>query len=144
MTTVSSTLQRIRSGEAYEAKRRQYAENAKRIGWVLRGGVTISSALVLIGLLFFFTGHGGPDTRDQALGKGVDLKPLSVSSLYHGILDGDSESIIELGLIVLLLTPTTRVALTLALFLRQRDRVYIVLSTIVLIVLLLGFFGIAG
>jgi uncharacterized membrane protein len=139
---VDATLQRIRSSPEYEARRRQYAANAKLIGWVLRGGVSIASLLVAIGLILFFLGHGGPDTRDQALGKGVKLHPLSASGLYHDILDGDGPAIIELGLIVLLLTPTSRVALTLVLFLNQRDRVYILLSTIVLIVLLLGFFGV--
>jgi uncharacterized membrane protein len=141
VASTGSVIQRVRSGEAYEAKRQQYAENARRIGWVLRAGVMSASALVALGLILFFAGHGGPDTRDQALGKGVDLHPLSVSNLYHGIIDGDGPSVIQLGLIVLLLTPTTRVALTLLLFLHQRDRVYIILSSIVLIVLLLGFFG---
>lgn len=142
MAGTQSALDRLRSSPAYEAKQRQYAANAHRIGWVLRGGVSLASALVALGLILFFAGHGGPDTRDQALGKGIELHPLSVSNLSHGILDGDAPSVIQLGLIVLLLTPTTRVALTLLLFLRQRDRVYIVLSSIVLIVLLLGFFGI--
>jgi uncharacterized membrane protein len=139
---MATTLERIRSSADYEAKRKQYAENAKRIGWVLRVGVSLSSLLVGIGLILFLTGHGGPDTRDAALGKGVDLQPLSVSHLYHRVIKADSEAIIELGLIVLLLTPMARVALTLALFIRQRDRIYIALSTIVLVILLLGFFGI--
>ena len=76
MATPGTTLQRIRSGEAYEATRRQYAENARRIGWVLRVGVSLSSLIVLIGLVLFLTGHGGPDTRDQALGKGIELHRL--------------------------------------------------------------------
>jgi uncharacterized membrane protein len=87
-------------------------------------------------------GHGGPDTRDEALGKGVDLPRLGIRDIIDGVRDGDGPSVIELGLMVLILTPTARVALTLVLFLKQRDRLFVGLAAVVLVILLLGFFGI--
>jgi uncharacterized membrane protein len=56
--------------------------------------------------------------------------------------DFQAVAIIQAGLLILLLTPVTRVALTLILFLRDRDRIFALITAIVLIVLLLGFFGI--
>ncbi|CAN0468679.1 unnamed protein product, partial [Phaeothamnion confervicola] len=51
-------------------------------------------------------------------------------------------AIIQAGLLILLLTPVTRVALTLLLFLRDRDRIFAIITAVVLTILLLGFFGI--
>ena len=49
--------------------------------------------------------------------------------------------IVQLGLVLLIATPVARVALTLGAFLLQRDRLYVVLTTIVLVLLLFGLFS---
>jgi uncharacterized membrane protein len=50
----------------------------------------------------------------------------------------DSRSIIQFGLLMLIVTPILRVAFTWVAFVVQRDRVYIVITTIVLVLLLYG------
>lgn len=136
------TEHRTLTEAAVAEKRRQDARMAGWIGIVLRTGVFCASALVALGLLLVLLGHGGPDTRDQALGKGVDLHPLGIRDFVGGVRDGDGPSVIQLGLMVLILTPTARVALTLVLFVKQRDRLFVGLAAVVLVILLLGFFGI--
>lgn len=45
---------------------------------------------------------------------------------------------------LLILTPTAQVALTLILFLLERDLIFVIISAIVFLNLLLGFVGIIG
>jgi uncharacterized membrane protein len=53
----------------------------------------------------------------------------------------DAPSVIQLGLVLLIATPVLRVAFTLVAFVLQRDRTYIVITTIVLAVLIYGLAG---
>ena len=48
---------------------------------------------------------------------------------------------IQLGLLLLIATPVARVAFSLVAFIRQRDRTYIVITTIVLGLLLYSLMG---
>jgi len=48
---------------------------------------------------------------------------------------------VQLGLVLLIATPVARVALTLGAFILQRDRLYVVLTTVVLALLLFGLFS---
>jgi uncharacterized membrane protein len=65
---------------------------------------------------------GGQDTRTY---------PGILQSAAHG----QSAAIIEIGLLLLILTPVARVAIALAGFLLERDRLYAVVSLIVLAIL---------
>lgn len=62
----------------------------------------------------------------------------------QGILTGKPEDIMQLGLLVLILTPTARVTLTVILFLLERNFVFVVIASIVLVILLLGLAGLVG
>ena len=53
----------------------------------------------------------------------------------------DPRGIVQLGLVLLIATPVARVALTLGAFLLQRDRLYVLLTTVVLVLLLFGLFS---
>jgi uncharacterized membrane protein len=52
-----------------------------------------------------------------------------------------AEAIIQLGLVLLIATPVARVAMSLVAFILQRDRVYIVVTTIVLGLLIFSLTG---
>jgi len=115
-------------------------------GIVLRGGVIIAASLVLIGLVLFFAGHdvGGPKTLDEATGKSGTTYDVSISTIWDGLTDGSSLSFIELGLLALILTPTVRVAVTAYFLARNRERILTGMAVFVLILLILGLFGIDG
>jgi len=49
--------------------------------------------------------------------------------------------VIQLGLLLLIATPIARVALSLVAFVKQHDRTYIVVTTIVLVLLLYSLTG---
>jgi uncharacterized membrane protein len=54
---------------------------------------------------------------------------------------GRARGIIQLGLLLLIATPVTRVVLSVGMFALQRDRRYVVITLVVLAVLLYSIFG---
>jgi uncharacterized membrane protein len=97
------------------------------ISFVLRGGVLLSAALMVIGLLSLVL------TRNTAM-----PEPSSVASFVHAVLTGEPLALMTLGLLVLLLTPVLRVVVALITFAWQRDWRFTLITAIVLCVLLLS------
>ena len=69
---------------------------------------------------------------------GEDPALKSIAGIVKAVMTGDSRAIVQLGLVLLIATPVARVALTLGAFIAQRDRLYILTTTIVLALLLYG------
>lgn len=113
------------------------------LGRVLRAGVAVAAALVLVGLVLSFAESSrDQESLDEALGRRGSIHVVHPGDVLGGLGDGEPSAFIELGLLVLILTPTARVALTLLLFERQRDWTFVALSGVVLVVLVLGLLGI--
>lgn len=117
------------------------------ISYVLRGGVLIAAAIILLGVLLFLIhgpGAGGPQTRAELTGK----RGASVATSFGQVLNDARRlrplGIIQLGLLALILTPMTRVAMTLALFLRQRDWIFVAITATVLTILVIGLIGVGA
>lgn len=116
------------------------------VSYTLRIGVSLAGLVILLGVILYVIQGSDGAGHLQSMN---DLKPgrnntidVSWSSIGSGLKDFESIAIIQLGLLILLLTPVTRVALTLVLFLRTRDRIFALITAVVLAILLLGFFGI--
>ena len=118
----------------------------KAIGLVLRYGVIASFALVALGSLLLFlegqTGYYPIGTAEQLYdaqnGFLVDLSPL-----VQGVASAKPYAIIDLGLVVLLATPVTRVVISLFLFLDERRYAFVAITATVLAILLLSMFVVA-
>jgi uncharacterized membrane protein len=105
------------------------------IGQLLRAGVLLAAATVLLGGVFYLAGHhaerisyqtfvaGGPDTR-------------TLDGIVRSAAHFESLGIIQFGLLLLIATPVARVALAIVGFALERDRLYTVVSVIVLLILL--------
>jgi uncharacterized membrane protein len=117
---------------------------ANVIGLTLRIGVLASASLIVLGLVIYAIADDGPKTVDDALGKNGEITQVRPSTILDGLADGKPAAFIQLGILVLILTPICRVALTAWVFERQRDWIFVGLSGFVLIVLLLGLFGIGA
>jgi uncharacterized membrane protein len=76
------------------------------LGWVLQIGVILAAAVALLG------------------------------GVVRGALRFDGREVVQLGVVLLLATPITRVALSALAFARQRDRRYVVVTSLVLVLLL--------
>lgn len=109
------------------------------IGRLLQTGVLVAAATVLAGgVLYLAQSHtGSVDYRSFAPG-GPDLRTLPgiVRSAAHF----DSEGLIQFGLLLLIATPVARVALAIVGFALERDRLYTVVSLIVLLILAFSLF----
>lgn len=115
------------------------------ISYVLRGGVLLSAAVILVGILLFAvtrdTGyarllpHHLQDLLMYHAGSGPGFFPTRPSAVLAGSLTGKPFAIIGLGLMVLITTPVVRVALSVLFFLAQRDRLYVAITLFVLGVL---------
>jgi uncharacterized membrane protein len=115
------------------------------ISYVLRIGVLISAAIIFVGSALYVAGigsnDGNPKQLDDILGGGGRSIPVSPSTIFHGITAGNPIAIIQLGVLALILTPMTRVAMTAALFMVERDKIFVVITSIVFVVLVLGLIG---
>jgi uncharacterized membrane protein len=110
------------------------------IGNLLRAGVLLAAAVVAIGGALFLARYGGT-TRDYHVFRGEPEQLRSVAGVIRAAWTLDSAAIIQLGLIILLATPIARVAFSLVVFARQRDRLYIAVSATVLALLLFSLFA---
>jgi uncharacterized membrane protein len=111
------------------------------ISRVLRAGVIVAAALIAAGaLLFLIQGPGPGDPTSLAQLDSRSSLPFSVSprTIWQGVTHLRAAAVIELGLLVLILTPVARVGMTVVLFAKQRDRTFVAITTVVLLVLLVG------
>lgn len=109
------------------------------IGRLLQTGVLLAALVVLVGGVIALS-HYGRNSPNFGQFRGEDPLLKSVGSIVHGVLSGDSRAIVQLGLVLLIATPVARVALTLGAFIIQRDKLYIAVTALVLVLLLYGLF----
>jgi uncharacterized membrane protein len=109
-------------------------EMEKMMGNLLRSGVLLSAAVVLIGLgLYVVAPHSASSTYRIFEGEPADLR--SVGGILKDAVAMKSRGIIQLGLLLLLATPIARVALSVLAFACQKDKIYVFVTLIVLSVL---------
>lgn len=109
------------------------------MGLVLRVGVAIAAALVAAGGIAYLIGSAGSTAHYHTFG--VAQTYITPAAIVHGALALEPTGIIALGLIVLVLTPVARMVFALYAFGLHRDRLYVMLTVIVLIVLSIGLTG---
>jgi uncharacterized membrane protein len=107
------------------------------IGRLLQAGVLIAAAVVVAGAAMMLLQHGRAPVAFSSYSDAAS--PLhGLGGIFRGAAALDSMAIVQLGLVLLIATPVMRVALTLVAFTIQRDRVYILLTAVVLALLLYG------
>lgn len=113
------------------------------IGWVLRTGVTLSIAVILVGLVLMFVHHPEYLTSKDALTQLIDARRQNLDSragVWGGMLHQRGQAVVMFGLLLLIATPVMRVAASILIFLRERDRLYVAITTVVLLLLLTSFY----
>jgi uncharacterized membrane protein len=117
---------------------------ANWIGLLLRVCVIISGTLVIFGIVLWAIQQDGPNSVDAAMGKTGTLPKVNPSTIVDGLRDFTASAYIQLGLLVLILTPTLRVFVTSIVFIMQRAWILVLCSALVLTLLVLGLLGIVG
>jgi uncharacterized membrane protein len=105
------------------------------IGQVLRAGVLLSCFVTLIGLALYLV-HHATTTPDYRVFHSVNAPLRSVYLLIPNAFHGNPLAIIQLGVLLLIATPVARVAFLVVAFALERDRMYVVVSGLVLVILL--------
>src|ERR1041384_3381172 len=107
------------------------------VGNLLRIGVMLAAAVVLIGGIFYLI-RFGPQAPNYRVFAGEPQQLRSVGGILADALDRRSRGLILLGLLILIATPAARVAYMLYVFVREKDRLYVGISLIVLSFLVIG------
>jgi uncharacterized membrane protein len=104
------------------------------IGQLLRAGVLLAAATVFAGgILYLIRYHAEPANYHTFIAGSPNTR--SLSGIVRAAAHGNSVAIIQIGLLLLVLTPIARVAVAVVGFLLERDRLYAVVSLIVLLIL---------
>jgi uncharacterized membrane protein len=111
------------------------------MGNLLRAGVTIAALVVLVGGILFLS-QSGQQPEDMHRFHGEPPELSSVRGILQGLVANDPRAIIQFGLLLLVATPVARVAFALVAFAAQRNRLYTIVSGLVLVLLGLGLFGV--
>lgn len=109
---------------------------------LLRIGVGTSLLIVLAGTIVTFVHHPHYLTSRRDLVRltkpGAEF-PHSVPSVIRGIEHSQGRALVMAGLLLLIATPVLRVAISVLAFVYQRDRTFVVITSIVLALLLASF-----
>ncbi len=112
------------------------------ISAVLRIGVSTSLVLLTLGTLLAFlppNGYGFDRSEVSRLTGAGGAFPRSLSWLLGGLMHANGQAVIVLGLVLLIATPVVRVIVSTVAFYRERDRVYVAITLLVLALLLVSF-----
>lgn len=124
-----------------ESKRPWSDEQVEEIvGNLLRSGVIAAGIVVLAGGVIYLIRYGA-NLPDYSIFQGVPAEFSSVKGIIRAAFALRSRGLIQLGLLLLIATPVARVAFSIFAFALQRDRIYIVVTLIVLGVLIYSLAG---
>ncbi|MGB6974831.1 MAG: DUF1634 domain-containing protein [Terracidiphilus sp.] len=105
------------------------------IGNLLRAGVLLAAAVVFSGGVLYLAGfHAQPVHYGVFHPDGAGTRTFA--GIFRSALHGNSLGLMQFGLLLLIATPVARVAMAVAGFAMERDRMYVMVSLIVLGVLL--------
>jgi uncharacterized membrane protein len=108
---------------------------------LLRVGVAISLALIVVGSIVTFVRHPAylrsPDAL-AGLTQPEEMLPHSLGEVAAGLRDFRGQAIVALGLLVLIATPMMRVAVSIVAFILAGDRLYTFITLAVFCLLMLS------
>jgi uncharacterized membrane protein len=111
------------------------------IGNLLRLGVIVSAVVTLIGgeLYLWRSFNRYPD---YSVFRGASPETSNIIEIIKAAFTLNSKAIIQVGILILLVTPILRVLFSLFAFLKERDYTYVGVTVVVLLVLVYGVIGV--
>jgi uncharacterized membrane protein len=113
------------------------------ISLTLRVGVLSAATMGLAGGILFFASH--PQAADFHAFRGASMPFSAPSAIFRQAFQTPGEplslrglSIVQVGILLLLATPVIRVVFSVVGFALERDRVYVLITVLVLLVLTLS------
>ena len=109
---------------------------------VLRVGVIASVLVILTGIATTFVHHPEYFSSRPALGELTKASahfPRTIAEIVAGVKHFRGQAIVMAGLLILIATPVARVALSVVIFVIARDRLYAMITAVVLVILMISF-----
>lgn len=101
-----------------------------RIGKILRFGTLFATLVMIIGLLLFLiSGHSGYTGTAY---------PHNFGTIIAGLGHFKAFAWLMTGLFLLILTPVLRVLASIFAFIKEKDRMYVIITLIVLVILIIA------
>jgi len=110
------------------------------LGNLLRIGVLVSAAVVLLGASIYLSRHAH-EPADYRVFRGEPSEYRSIRGVIQSVISEEGRGLIQLGLLLLIATPIARVAFSVVGFAIERDRLYVAFTLLVLAILLYSFLG---
>lgn len=114
------------------------------LGWmlsaVLKYGVMLASGVVFVGGMLYLA-HHGTEPVNYHIFQGEPAEFCSPWGVIQSVLDGRRRGIVQFGLLLLIATPMMRVVFSLGYFIYKRDRIYTVITLLVISGLFYSFLG---
>lgn len=110
----------------------------RSVGNLLRLGVILSVITSLVGFIKLFT-EGFKMPRKYNLLNMGDSSEKVWSSFWDTLCKGEGMAIIQLGILLLILTPLVRIVFALIGYLKEKDYIYVTVSIIVLTIMIVSF-----
>jgi uncharacterized membrane protein YfcA/uncharacterized membrane protein len=110
---------------------------------LLKYGVFISIALLMLGIIMLFIHNGGmgiPLSKIVDPSGHVDTSKITIMAVVTGVMRLDGLSLMLFGLMVLIAIPVAMVSLNLVRFVLEKDKLYTAMALITLINLLIAIF----
>ncbi len=104
------------------------------IGWILLIGVISSAVVIVFGLALLVFHPGEISLRNS------QNFPQTLGAVWSGLLALQPQAVIVLGLLLLIATPVMRVAVSVIAFAIERDRRFVIITLVVLVILLFSIF----
>jgi uncharacterized membrane protein len=116
--------------------------SSKLLSYYLIWSVMISLAVILFGTIeFLITGSSGYinlpiNVLIKTGGPATTIFPHYVGPIVVGTLKLRSFAIIEMGILLLILSPMGRIFLQILIYVKERDRSYVAIATVVFLILI--------
>ena len=111
------------------AKQKEMNHVELLIGRILQGGVYISAIVIICGIGLWLVKNGSGY---------AGALPTRLGIIFQGAMQLKPYAVLMLGIFLLILTPVLRVVVSIYAFAKEGDRLYVTITTIVLIILIIG------
>lgn len=115
------------------------ADLNRSVGNLLRLGVILSVATSLVGFAKLFTEGFVMPKKYKLLDMGESSEKVW-GHFWDTLCKGEGMAIIQLGILLLIITPLMRIIFALIGYLKEKDYVYVIISSIVLAIMAISFF----
>jgi uncharacterized membrane protein len=110
------------------------------IGSLLRWGVLLSMAVVILGGIIYIYRHG-QTTIDYATFTGEPYFTRNIKAMMIAVFAFKGRAIIQLGILLLIATPIARVLFSAIGFVLEKDYLYVGITLVVLAIIIVSMLG---